>query len=55
MLSTQPHQYTLMQNMQQKSPGRSRLMTSSREFKFLKLGVTFAYAVLLVCLPVSIS
>lgn len=37
MLSTQRHQYTLMQNMHQKSPGRSRLMTSSREFQFSKL------------------
>ena len=41
MLSTQPHQYILMQNMQQKSPGRSRQMTSFREFKLLKLKITY--------------
>ena len=52
---TQPHQYILMQNMQQKSPGQSRLMTSSRKFKFLKLKITCRQLFLLVCLPVFIS
>ena len=41
MPSTQPHQYILMRNMQQKSPGRSRRMTSFREYKILIVKMTY--------------
>lgn len=43
MPCTQPHQYILMPNTQQMSHGRSRVMTSFREFKFFRFKVTNRY------------
>ena len=37
MPCTQPHQFTLMQNMQQMSPGHSKLMISFRKLENFKI------------------